>query len=314
MDLFFNDLSIHGQFPDFAAFHVAIGRVMSMRELARHQYGQELQCHRNVTNAQVTHDSSMLQAIQGLSKEKRSALMQWLSQSDASWEDFRQHSEDDWLEYNGEVVTGDALGEAAYRLFHNIECSLVSMDPSSWCYSPLPVEWHESTRTRSKDVPNYWDSESLTAALENSVTLASWGDLERVAQMRCPGLTISQNCFEQLHRHPFGKGAAQALLSRLTVLHDFKNHSNEHGRRTREGHEMYQRYFTGTWFSDSSESEKRDFQQALTFCHPSVAGETLFCPWHGKVKTSQLRIHFSWPVSAATPLYVVYVGPKITKR
>jgi hypothetical protein len=32
------------------------------------------------------------------------------------------------------------------------------------------------------------------------------------------------------------------------------------------------------------------------------------------LKTQQIRIHFSWPIRVDTPLYVVYVGPKITKR
>ena len=51
----------------------------------------------------------------------------------------------------------------------------------------------------------------------------------------------------------------------------------------------------------------------MTFKHPTDASKTLFCPWHGKVQTPQLRVHFSWPVRADEPLYIVYVGPKITK-
>ena len=317
MDLLFNDLSIHGQFPDVAAFRGAIGRVMAMRELARRRYGRELQCHRNVAHAPVTRDSLMPQAIQGMSRDKRSALMQWLARSGPFWEDFRRHGGDDWLECKGEPVTDTAAGEAAYRLFHGIECGLVSMDPSSWLCSPLPVEWHEYEETRSIGVPNYWNVDSLTAALDAApVSLASWTNLETVARRRCPDLTFSPNCFEPLRGHPFSAGAAQALLSRLTVLHDFKNCFDERGRRTPEGHETYRKHFTGkkSWFSDSSDDEKAGFRQALTFPHPEKTGEILFCTWHGKVKTPQLRIHFSWPVHAATPLYVVYVGPKITKR
>jgi len=52
----------------------------------------------------------------------------------------------------------------------------------------------------------------------------------------------------------------------------------------------------------------------MTFRHPEKADETIFCPWYGKVGTPQLRVHFSWPVRADETLYVVYVGPKITKR
>ena len=103
---------------------------MAMRELARGQYGRELQCHRNVAGAQVTHDLSMPQAIQGLSKDKRRALMQWLTRSGPFWDDHRQHGGDDYLECNGELVTDTAAGEAALRLFHGTSCGLVSMDPS----------------------------------------------------------------------------------------------------------------------------------------------------------------------------------------
>ena len=318
MDLLFNDLSIQGQFPDVATFRVAIGRVMTIRDLARRRYGRELQCHRNVASAHVTHDSLMPEVIAGLGRNERSALMQWLARSGGPfWDDYRQHGEDDWLECEGEIVTDTAVGEAAYRLFHGTECGLVSIEPSSWVFSPLSVEWHESESARSVDVPNYWDGASLTAALDADPTsLGSWSDLGKAARKRCPDLTFSQSCFEPLRGHPFGAGAAQALLSRLVVLHDLKNAFDEDGQRTAEGERILQAHFAGTksWFSDSSSAEKAAFRRELTFPHPARAGETLFCTWHGKVKTTQLRIHFSWPVHVSEPLYVVYAGPKITKR
>ena len=259
----------------------------------------------------------MPQVVQGLSEAERKALMQWLVRSGPFWEDDRQHGPDDYLECKGEVVTDTAVGEAAHHLFHGISCGLVSMNPSSWLFSPVPVEWHEGESTRSIGVPNYWDVQGLKIALDAaSVSLASWRDLETVARRRCPDLTFSPNCFEPLRGHPFGTRAAQALLSRLAVLQDLKNCYDELGQRTLEGREMYTKHFTGqnAWFSDSSVTEKAVFRQSLTFPHPASAGETLSCTWHGKVKTPQLRVHFSWPVNAATPLYVVYIGPKITKR
>jgi hypothetical protein len=91
---------------------------------------------------------------------------------------------------------------------------------------------------------------------------------------------------------------------------------DDQGHRNDEGHRLYANHFTGAKasFSDSSDSEKNDFRNELTFAHPEQPGETLFCAWHGKIKTPQIRIHFSWPVRSEAPLYVVYVGPKITKR
>ena len=323
MELLFNDLSIHGQFPDVATFRAAIGRVMTMRDRARRRYGRELQCHRKVAHARVTSDSLMPQASQGLSRDMRSALMQWLARSGGPfWDDCRQHGGDDWLECKGEVVTDTAVGEAAYRLLHGAECGLVSMDPSSWLFSPLSVsvKLHESESTRSVGVSNYWNVEDLTIALDaddaEPMSLGSWVDLETVARRRCSDLIFSSNCFHPLTGHPFGASAAQALLRRLIVLHDLKNAFDEHGQRTTEGKEIITKHFAGAkaWFSDSSAREKAAFRQGLTFPHPVKAGETLLCTWHGKVKNPQLRIHFSWPVTFSEQLYVVYIGPKITKR
>ena len=317
VDLILNDCSIHGQFHDVTAFRSATGRVMAIRAVAS-RFGKQLYCHRNVVNAQVTPDLTMPQAVKALSKDQCRALMQWLTRYGPFWEDARQHSGDDWLECKGDIVTDTAVGEAAYCRFQGIDRALVSMNPSSWLTSPLSVEWHENSHTRSVDVCNYWDVDTLEAALkETPVILESWRDLEQAARRRCPGLTFSPDSFGPLDGHPFGRGAAERLLLRLNILHDLTNCFDEHGRRTSEGHWIVQNYFTGDKapFSDSSNTEKAEFEEKLTFPHPTQAGEYLFATWHGKVKTPQLRIHFApWPMRANEPLYIVYVGPKITKR
>ena len=43
-------------------------------------------------------------------------------------------------------------------------------------------------------------------------------------------------------------------------------------------------------------------------------GEALPCSWHGKVRSMTLRMHFSWPVQYGKPVYVMYIGQKITRR
>ena len=311
-----NDCSIHGQFSDIRSFQDAVERVMTIRKTAR-QFGRDLQCHRNVANAQVTHELTMPQVVNRLSRDTRSALMQWITRHGPFWEDVRQHTGDDWLEYNGKFVTETAVGEAAYCLLYGIDRGLVSMNPSSWLTSPLLIDWRDNGQAKSVDVLNYWDAIELKAVLAaRPVPLESWRDLEVVARSRYPDLTFSSHSFEPLSGHPFGKGAAERLLSRLTILQDIKNCFDVHGRRTPEGHEIYRKHFTGdkAWFSDSSGTEKADFRMNLTFPHPTKPGEFLFCTWHAKVKTPQLRIHFSWPIRASEPFFIVYVGPKITKR
>ena len=318
MELIFNDLSIHGQFRDAETFRYAINCVMGIRQIA-HRFGTALYCHRNVANAQVTPTSTMHQMVQqALNRDQTRALMQWLNQNGPFWEDVQQHSGNDWLEYNGDIVTDTAVGEAAYSLFHGIPRGLVSMDPSCWLTSPLSVDQRENGNTKSVDVCNYWDADKLEAALAAApVSLNSWKDLETVAQERYPALTFSSNSFDPLNGHPFRKSAAEYLLSRLDILYRLRNCFDQHGNRTEEGHRIYTNYFTGdrAWFSDSSDTEKGAFKEALTFSHPEISGESLFCTWHGKVNYKPpLRIHFSWPMQANKPLYVVYIGPKLTMK
>ena len=315
MELFFNDLSIHGQFHDLTTFRSAVERIMNMRKAVK-RFDRELYCHRNVADMHVTKDKKMKQAVQSLSRDQRIAWMQWIIRHGPFWEDLRRHDGGDYLECNGEIVTDKAVGEAAHCLFHSIECGLVSMNPSSWLFSPLLVVWHDNAHEQSVDLTNYWDSETLTEALETTnKPLQSWEDLEKTAENRCPELTFSPESFEPLRGQPFVKSAACQLLRLLTVLQEFKNCFDEKGKRTTQGQEIYQKHFTGdnAWFSDSSDTEKTKFKEKLTFSHLlNVANP--FCPWHGKVKTSQLRIHFSWPIQVHKPLYIAYVGPKITKR
>lgn len=315
MELIFNDCSVDGQFQDLTTFQVAIERVMTIRQAAQ-RFGRRLQCHRNVSSAQVMPGFIMQRAVQTLEMNKRRVVMQWLNQLGPFWDKSQQHSSDDWLECNGEPVTDTAIGEAAHCRSLGLDRRLVSMDPSAWLSSPLSVEF-EIGPVRQVDVLNYWHVKTVQDALAAApIPIQSWDDLAATARVRFPDLTFSRNSFAPLRGHPFGRSPAERLLSLLTVLHDFKNCFNEQGQRTSEGHEISQQHFTGerAWFSDSSNTEKSQFKSELTFPHPTRAGEKLFCTWHGKVRTPQLRVHFSWPIRADEPLYVVYVGPKITKR
>lgn len=316
MELFFNELSIHGQFQDLATFRSAAEQVMNIRNIIK-RFGRELYCHRKVSSMQVTRDKKMQQAVQYLSRDQQRAWMQWITRHGPFWEDDRRHDGGDYLECNGGIVTDNAVGEAAHCLFHGIECGLISINPSSWLFSPLLVLWRDNTPERIINLTNYWNAETLTKVLETdpNKSFHSWQELEKTAKNRFPELSFSPKSFEPLCGHPFVACVAYQILIRLYVLQKFKNCFDKNGKRTPQGQEIYQKHFTGknAWFSDSSDTEKSKFKENLTFSHPNVANP-LFCPWHGKVKTSQLRIHFSWPIQACKPLYIVYVGPKITKQ
>ena len=318
MELLVNDLSIYGQFHDLGTFRSALMRVMDIRRTAQ-RYGRELHCHRKILNAQVTQSISLPQAIQRLARNERRLVMQWLTRHGPFWEDERRHAPNEYLECNGAVVTDTAVGEAAYRCLDRIETRLVSLIPSSWDFSPAVVQWQKSDEeAETVEIVNYRDADTLEGDLRTvPPRIVSWKMLANMSKTRCTQLTFSSDCFDPLEGYPFVSKAAQDILGRLETLNQLKTCFDAEGKRTAEGHRLYREYFTGerAWFSDSSDTEKNDFRTEMTFPRPTLSGEPLFCPWHGKVNyTPPLRIHFSWPVTAADPLYVVYVGPKITRR
>jgi len=317
VELLINDLSLHGQFPDSRIFRTSMGRIMEMRRLAS-QYGTKLHCHKSLTNARVTLQHSFQQAIQFFGRDEQRAVMQWLTQDGPFWNENREHGVDDYLEHNQNIVTDSAMGEAAFCCRHGLERRLISFSPSSWEASPIFINWiHENELTDQIEVINYWELNILEEALRTApVPIQSWDKLAEVCETRFPNLTFGYKCFEQLRGQPFAFGASERIRTLLDTLNRFKQCFDAQGQRTAEGNRIYQEHFIGdkAWFSNSSESEMRDFGQELTFRHPTDSAQSLFCPWHGKVKTPQIRIHFSWPIQVDKPLYIVYVGPKLTKR
>ena len=259
------------------------------------------------------------QVIGNLATEQRRAVLTWLTKSGPFWDDVRWHGADDWLECRGEVVTDTAVGEAAWRCCHGVECGLVSLAPSEWCHSPLRVTWvreAEGLGDRNVAVQNWWCEEVLGAALGSQTPLGSWDDLRDASRNRFAGLVFAEDCFAPLAGVPFAKSAADRFVVLLGVLDRLANAFGDDGVRDAEGHRILQSHFAGerSLFSDSSASEKREFEHELTFAHPDDPAASLFCTWHGKISHLTLRLHFSWPVEAGRPVYVVYAGPKITKR
>ncbi len=144
MDLLVNDLSVHRQFHDMASFRNALSRLMTIRNAAKRS-GRQLQCHREFLKAMPMSGISMPQAIGNLeSDSERRAAMSWLTRAGPFWGDRRGHGKDDWLECEGNIATDTAIGEAAFRNLHGVDCGLVSLVPSGWTFAPIDVTWRRS--------------------------------------------------------------------------------------------------------------------------------------------------------------------------
>ncbi len=255
--------------------------------------------------------------------ERRSALMQWLTRQGPFWEDVQTHGPTEWLEYAGEFVMNSSIGEAAWCCLNGVDYGVVSVIPSHWQFTPILVNSiRDDGATTQIGLRNYWDEAIVERDLKAAPPrLDSWVKLEETASARCNRLSFTPNTFQPLKGVPFVYSAACRLLFLLETLNKFKGCFDVNGHRTVEGHKIYQDFFTGkkgrggrgAMFSDSSTKEKSDFESEMTFKHPSNPKLTLFCTYHGKVQTPQMRVHFTWPITSSEPLYVPYVGPKITK-
>ena len=315
MDLLFNECSLHGQFQDAKSFECSLDILMGMRNTAK-KYNREILCHRQLMHSMITHDLSLPQIIGCIDKNKAAALRMWIGRTGPYWDDPRQHSSNDYFEYNREVVTDTAIGECAYRLIVKCKAQLISITPSNWSTSPIEVTWHSDDQpSQGEHLVNHYTTETLETELKKAdPPILSWEQMARTSQNKFDALHFSEDTFSPLSGTPFVFAAAQSMMDLLSVLNDFKKTHGLKGRSP-EGDKMYQTYFTGprAWYSDSSDREKRDFKNEMSFCHPEIRKEKIFAPYHGKIQTPQMRIHFSWPVTTATPLYILYIGDKITK-
>lgn len=318
MRLLANELSIHAQFNAVASFEEALQRIMAMRETAE-KFGREIHCHRAISSSTPIKGRSMQNVIANIAdlNRRRLALI-WFTRNGPFWDDIRTHDDDDWLECQNEIITGSAVGEAAYRTMHGVETSLVSVTPSNWENSPLNVTWKKTELDiRTVGIVNWLNERELRKSLEKAAPpIRSWQELHQSLSQRFENLVFSANCFEPLVGMPFSKSSSDRLLALCNILERCTKAFDASGRRSSEGHEINETYFRGdrAWFTDSSDSEKHSFRNTLTFPHPAENGKYILCSWHGKVSHLTLRLHYSWSGRMGDPVFIVYVGPKLTRR
>lgn len=313
MDLLLNELSFHGQYIDFATFHEAISRIMVMKKIAR-SADIQFYSHREILSRPVAPMTQLDQLLQKLPTDQRRSIFQWLARHGPFWEEVALHDRDIYMDFRGDVVTDTAVGEAAFCVSIGLERALVSATPSDWQCHPVCVRV-VAEDTAEVSVPNFWEISILEDALREAMPpIASWEQLESRSRKEFQRLTFAIECFSPLSGQPFAAGVATRILARLRILDDLVGSVDAHGKRTTQGHRIYQDHFTGSnaLFSDSSESEKHEFEKELTFVGPK--GEHLLCTWHGKINHPPFRIHFTWHVSDMVPLYVAYIGIKRTRR
>ncbi|MFM2045032.1 MAG: hypothetical protein RLY86_3608 [Pseudomonadota bacterium] len=313
MEIFLNDLSFHGQFQSIRDFEQAFGRIMKMREVAK-RHSRSIKIHHRMDDRVTAGGLTFQQVVAQLTADRRRQILTWKTKEGPIWDAPPRHTGDDYFQCGDDIVTESAVAEAAWCLAQGEEACLVSAVPSNWEMSPITVRW-ERDQPAEFELDNFSDMVPFDAHLAATAgPVVSWDDLERRVRAFCTVLRFTDDCFRAIRSLPFGPGPAREIMQRIKVLEQLA-HSTTPDGRTPEGERIYQDHFVGekAWFTDSSAREYAAFRSEMTFRHPDT-GKNLFCPWHGKVKSPQIRIHFAWPDAHEECFIVAYVGRKITKQ
>lgn len=322
MDFLVNELSLHGQYTNERDFRESFKLILSCGQQIENR-GHSCYYSRQLNTREAMPGLDLRQVVKKTGDRNFiQQVVNLLSKRGPFWSENRRHSEDDYFAYRNEVVTDTAIAEAAWCVAnHQQDCHTVSFKPSNFNSSPLSVVWHQSTsNVLPVDVQNFWDVATLTTFLKNSLKPpTSWEELIQQCINEYPHLTFADDLLDPLDSEPFSEAIAKRVRELLSILDELNTCFGEDGKLNRRGQEIKRNYFEReeALFTDSSDSEKHDFRDEMIFKKPnSSTGETISCPFHGKIKMGkQYRIHFKWPKEQPTdPLYVVYIGPKITKR
>lgn len=319
MKWFVNDISLQGQ---FGSDHEFLGMLKNLLRL-RHKspaLTERLHCSRNLHEAVVTPLSNFREAVQKSADQTlKRAVLEWVASKGPFWDDSRTANADDYFELNGIDATNTGAGEAARQLIMGADASTYSFEGGGFDYSPLCLNHGLPEEPLGQwDVANVWTCEQLLAAANNSEEPPrNWEQAIERARLRFDRLAISPYVVDNLRGEPYSPYVVERIFELLRVLQEFVESRNADGTYSEETYRLMNDHFSGqkSWFSGESEGNENDFKERLTFKDFDGSNRSHFCPWHGKIKTPQFRIHFPWPLdSSQRELKIFYIGPKITKR
>lgn len=312
--ILFNDASLHGQFPAFGPFNESMRTLWEIRK-ALVGKGLQLRVCRTVRTRQVTSEQTFNDFLGTIPQQLKTRLLLWLDREGPFWDDERRHSDGEYFECAGELVTDTGAAEAAYIQSEGMPTWLFSLDPSKFLSDPLSVAWRgRECGDLHVEISNGWTLDHVErCANAFEQPFSSWNELLEWAERECGNLILSPEIRTQLSM-PFHSNVAQRSKVLLRVLDQIVGLMKT--GKVKEVEEIRKEWMHGerARFSPSSDSELRNFANELTFSYPE-SGRRVLCSWHGKIQTPQFRIHYEWPLPEGEErLLVAYIGPKITKR
>jgi hypothetical protein len=318
MEWHINDLSVGGQFSDSERLRAAIQPFLALRA-KRPDLRNSIFCSRQLYLRPATQTDNLMKAVLAArDKTFRELAIRWFANGGPFWDDDRATSIDDLFYFYDVDVTDQGLGEAARRILLGVDARSFSFEGAgeNICTTPLSVS-HGLLEEPIELVSLHNATRVEEISGEPEAAAGSWTSLLDQSKRTHLALIFSEELARQLYPYPFHSGIARRASELLAILNEIANHTKADGAVDSRGQELLQMHFVGEKcaFTDESDANKRDFRVEMTFKDPVQANVQLFCPWHGKIKMQQFRIHFEWPrPKNQAKIKILYIGPKITKR
>lgn len=311
---YINDLSLREQYSSADAFLEDLRQLMRLRQTMP-ILGKEMYCSRRLHACLVSPGTNFRQAVQAVNdRDLVNQVLEWINKRGPFWDDVRQPNADDYFECHGQDVTEQGLGEVSRRQIVGRSAKSFSFLGSGFDYSPLEVVHGLPEEPINRlFIDNIWQLADLKdSALGYIPFPVNWKQMLNVAQVRFDKLFFSPDCINSLKAEPFSKYVVERAFELLGVLQEFMICLDDENSYSDRKNELLNQHFVGrkAWFTSESPIDKQD----LSFPDPDKPGTKVFCPWHGKIKSPQYRIHFEWPVESRSKIRIFYIGPKITKR
>lgn len=317
--LIINDLSIRRARENAEALNNQLVEIVKIVHTVEAAKGL-IRCSRNIVNNTVLEEKPLIQYInENVARESRFQVLSWVTNHGPFWDDERAVIDFDSFNYESSDVTDQGLGELGRLHYLGVNALAYSFRGSEIEFNKSPLRVSHSLEelvVGSYDVENIWNIEDVTELLRKTEPpISSWKELLEIARKQLLNLEFNASPHDDLMPVPFSSGAARRIYSLLKTLDKIADGTNEDGSLNDTAQKIIELHFHGdrAAFSDESESNKKHFKRDLIF--KDADGSDIFAPWHGKVNTPKLRVHYEWPRPLRQKkIKILYVGDKLTKK
>jgi hypothetical protein len=208
--------------------------------------------------------------------------------------------------FNKEKIPNTGLAECAFRQIMEETISAYSLPSQKFNFEILNISVSQNNNGISDEIiKNFFTLEAFKKEVEIEKPVNSWDNLIEYIDNNYEYIIMTDDAKKNIKSETFEVRLANALIIRLNILSDMIT-----AKSSEIFLELHRNHCEGerAWFSDESDTRKRDLKDKLTF---NISAQSILCSYHAKVQLRDFRIHFSSRPKMGEKVYIAYIGGKI---